>query len=259
MSNLTIRISDEVKAQFIEQAKANGTTATALIQQWINNYISATISDCTNSTNNEQPSSTNSTNSDLGDRVAKLEATLGVIDQEGLTALLTAGNDIEHGNAIAQENRKAISDINHHLDELLNEQQTQNEQISTNNTAIAELYQKQASTSTTVSGMRDQINWLEATINSNTGLSPTTASVTSETDNGKNNDSHSDSDSELPAPCKQTALARRLKVSDGTIKTHRARPDFMEWSASYDPDGLGWTYNNKYFYPQVMDTATDSE
>jgi predicted transcriptional regulator len=76
MNNLTIRISDELKAQFIEKAKAEGTTATALIQKWMHDYINGT--DSTKSTNTE------------------------LIDEEELTALL---------NEVIKEQSKQIRRI----------------------------------------------------------------------------------------------------------------------------------------------------
>lgn len=38
-TNFTFRTDSELKTKFVEEAKANGTTATALLQQWMEDYV----------------------------------------------------------------------------------------------------------------------------------------------------------------------------------------------------------------------------
>ena len=40
-------------------------------------------------------------------------------------------------------------------------------------------------------------------------------------------------------------LSSRLRLKHQSITARRNRPDFSEWSAQHDPDGLAWTYRSK--------------
>lgn len=52
-------------------------------------------------------------------------------------------------------------------------------------------------------------------------------------------------------PLIQAELARRLNVSPSTIRNHKFKPDFSEWSQSKDPQGIAWVFSpeNQQFYP----------
>ncbi len=54
-SNITFRVDETLKSEFIDTAKANGTTATALFHKWMREYLYGTD----NSTNNTDNCSTN--------------------------------------------------------------------------------------------------------------------------------------------------------------------------------------------------------
>ncbi|MGD1904161.1 MAG: hypothetical protein ACFB9N_18195 [Geitlerinemataceae cyanobacterium] len=43
-------------------------------------------------------------------------------------------------------------------------------------------------------------------------------------------------------PMIQTQLARRLGVSPSTVRTHKLRSDFGQWSRQKDPEQLAWRY-----------------
>ena len=53
-------------------------------------------------------------------------------------------------------------------------------------------------------------------------------------------------------PLTQTALARRLGVSPGTIRRKKLEPDLTEWSRRKDPNGVGWSYlvQSRRFFPE---------
>lgn len=48
-------------------------------------------------------------------------------------------------------------------------------------------------------------------------------------------------------------LADRLGVSKSTVSRRKLEPDFSEWSASQDPDGIAWAYESGAFVPQMPD------
>lgn len=37
-------------------------------------------------------------------------------------------------------------------------------------------------------------------------------------------------------------LAKRLGVSESTVRRRKDKPDFSEWSKSLDSDGIAWNY-----------------
>jgi hypothetical protein len=51
----------------------------------------------------------------------------------------------------------------------------------------------------------------------------------------------------LQAPLTQSALAKRLSVSDGAIQKHRqqGKESFAQWSRNYDPDGIAWAWKGR--------------
>ena len=56
---------------------------------------------------------------------------------------------------------------------------------------------------------------------------------------------------QVPRSLNQSQLADRFGVHSGTIRNHRAKPDFIAWSRSKDPAGIAWTYSpdTKEFLP----------
>ncbi len=48
-------------------------------------------------------------------------------------------------------------------------------------------------------------------------------------------------------------LAERLKVNRSTISRRKFQDDFSVWTASLDPDGIAWSYDNGAFVPQIPD------
>lgn len=54
----------------------------------------------------------------------------------------------------------------------------------------------------------------------------------------------SESPAHLQAPLTQSALAKRLGISDKAIQKHRqkGKESFAQWSRARDPDGIAWTW-----------------
>jgi hypothetical protein len=119
---ITVKVNGKLKEQFRRKALANGTNPTNLINQLMWEYVNGTTStgnttgedNQTNSTTNET-NSTAKTNTELESRLATIEATLEQID---FSDILTAAHTIEHGSAIAQQNRKSIADLEKVVEEL---------------------------------------------------------------------------------------------------------------------------------------------
>jgi hypothetical protein len=77
-TNLTFRVSAELKQKFVEEAKANGTTATALFHQWMEDYINGkkpstdnVSADSTDSTDTAQ-TSTDNVSADMDETINSL-------------------------------------------------------------------------------------------------------------------------------------------------------------------------------------------
>lgn len=111
-SNLTIRVSEELKSAFIRKAKQNDTTATALFQQWMQEYLDddQPSTNCTNST------SATSTNDALTARLEQIENDLWNKDNQlqemkegfyGLTCQLVEMED-EHQPKLKDDNAVKI-------------------------------------------------------------------------------------------------------------------------------------------------------
>jgi hypothetical protein len=54
-----------------------------------------------------------------------------------------------------------------------------------------------------------------------------------------------------PSRLTQAQLAKRLRVVDATVYRRKHYPDFSEWSAGLDPDGISWVFKKQdgKFYP----------
>lgn len=67
--------------------------------------------------------------------------------------------------------------------------------------------------------------------------------------------------SELLSGLSSRAIERRFKqkqsISRNTIDSHRSQPDFIEWSAAHDPEGIAWEYRDKKYYP-IQNATSDS-
>ena len=55
----------------------------------------------------------------------------------------------------------------------------------------------------------------------------------------------------IPSPLTQTELARRLGIDQTSISRKQFEPDFIIWSRTLDPAGVGWNYlrETDRFYP----------
>ena len=117
---INARVEQSVRDRLEQYCKDNQIKMAVIVEmalsEWLDKNLHTSVEH--NTTQCTQSSETQ-TQQELEARLSKIEATLGKIDEEGLTALLTAGNDIEHGNSLAQENQKDISDLNHYLDEVV--------------------------------------------------------------------------------------------------------------------------------------------
>ncbi|NJN88502.1 MAG: hypothetical protein HC881_22210 [Leptolyngbyaceae cyanobacterium SL_7_1] len=58
-------------------------------------------------------------------------------------------------------------------------------------------------------------------------------------------------DVESDRPLSAQELSRRLGVTSSTISRRKERLNFTEWSQDLDPDGIGWSYRDGLFFPQI--------
>jgi hypothetical protein len=74
MTNLTIRVSEELKSAFIQEAKRQNTTATALFQQWMKEYLNGETpsTNRTNGTDRTAQTSTDNVSADMDETINSL-------------------------------------------------------------------------------------------------------------------------------------------------------------------------------------------
>ncbi len=233
-TNLTFRVPTDLKAQFVELAKANGTTATALFHQWMEEYVSGKKSstdnvsaDSTYSTNNAH---TDSTYNQLANRVSYLE--------------------------------EARSDHSQRIYEL--ELEIQEFKSSTNSTDNA-LTNNSASTYSTDNTSSDESKTLQQADSDSTNKTSAISTDKALTNNDSPTDSHEggqnqgsgspqkkDDSEQLThlGPLTQLALGKRLGCSSNAIQQQRKQgaEKLKQWSKQKDPHGIAWEYGTDQKY-----------
>jgi len=122
---INLRIDSQLKRKLQEKCHDKRLKMTEAIEQAIEQWLDDDSTQSTQSTqdNRDRADDINQLkedNANLAQRLAKLENTLQKIDSEGLSALLTAANTIEHGKSLAHQNQSNIASLEHSVDELNN-------------------------------------------------------------------------------------------------------------------------------------------
>lgn len=131
---INLRIDSELKRKLQEKCHDKRLKMTEAIEQAIEQWLYEDSTQSIQSTQDNESATTQvscdrteinqlkETNAQLEERLARLENTLQTIDSEGLSALLTASNTIEHGKSLAHQNQSKIASLEHSVDELLENQ-----------------------------------------------------------------------------------------------------------------------------------------
>jgi len=249
MSNLTIRISDELKAQFIQRAKTEGTTATALIQKWMHDYINNALTVSTNSTNNAP---TNNTNTALTNKLESLESQVKE---------LAEANEYQAQQQEATTNY--LNDLRDRVADLEQWKEPINDSLQTDQQSISTLKEKvEALESSTNTALISSTNKDETPTNKeSTGVEAQDGEVTipqEQEQHGETTIPQDKKDKNLQYKTNSTntaltqeALAKRLKISGRGLANHRQKGNehLAEWTRERDPDGIAWKYESKKYHP----------
>lgn len=126
---INLRIDSQLKRKLQEKCHDKRLKMTEAIEQAIEQWLDDDSIQSTQSTQDNNfvqdradINQLKETNAKLAERLEKLESTLQTIDHEGLSALLTASNTIEHGKSLAHQNQSKIASLEHSVDELIENQ-----------------------------------------------------------------------------------------------------------------------------------------
>ena len=216
-SNITIRVDEALKQDFINTAKANGTTATALFHQWMEDYLDGCTDESTNDSTNNDNNSTNTSDNSTN------ESTNSCTNND--EAIAEMANRIKSFQVHIAEVEDRISD----WEQLLGVQ--------------AERWWK-------VEGeVKTQLNYLEGVACTLPLPEPAndeqnkTAPAGEVSEGNVKSKSSSESESIVASTrLSQSELAERLGVSGKTIANRRNKNDFDKWTCDRDPIGLSWEW-----------------
>ena len=237
MSNLTIRISDELKAQFIQKAKNEGTTATALIQKWMHDYINDALTASTNSTNNAP---TNNTDTALTNKLESLESQVKE---------LAEANEYQAQQQEATTNY--LNDLRDRVADLEQWKQPINDSLQTNQQSISTLKEKvEALESSTNTALTSSTNKDETPTNKESaGVEAQDGEATTPQEKKEKNPQQKTNSTNTALT--QEALATRLKISGRGLSYHRQKGNdhLAKWTRKRDPSKIAWKYENRKYHP----------
>ena len=273
-TNLTFRLPSDLKQKFVEEAKANGTTATALFHQWMEDYINGkkpstdnVSADSTNSTYTAQTPSTDSTDTAHTDKLDSLESRVNELSEES-----------EYQSQKHESLINYLNQLRDRVEALENWKQPINDSLQADQQSISALKEKvealENSTSTAHTDCTNN-NETPASEKKSGGIEPNQhedgeTTIPQEKDKcghhstDSTDDAHTEESdySESPAteesegsaiaPMTQETLGKRLKISGRGLANHREKGNvhLMEWTKQRDPEGISWQYGeDKKYHP----------
>lgn len=272
-TNFTFRLPSELKQKFVEEAKRNGTTATALFHQWMEDYINGkkpstdnVSADSTNSTYTAPTISTDSTDDALTDKLESLESRVNELSEESeyqsqqhetlinyLNQLRDRVESLEQWrepiNDSLQADQQSISALKEKVEALESSTDSTNSTDTNNETPASEekdggiVAQKREDGEAPIPQEKDKIRQhrTNSTDDAHTEGIDHSESLTTEEAKGS-----------AIAPMTQEALGKRLKISGRGVANHREKGNehLMEWSRKRDPEGIAWQYGeDKKYHP----------
>lgn len=221
---LTVRISEKLRQEFINQAHDNDTSARQLLLRWIKQYLGYPVNDLDSQEGR--------------DRVNQLEERVGVIESV-LATLRFSSNETAS---------QLDSQTDNYLD-TVNQSSSYNSQKTSQIDSALNTNSVENETTSNQASFYDNGEYL-VTVASQ-GKDGESASASNNERTEENIDQSLETNLEL-SPLTQIQLARRLGYTSEGIKYQRNQGEsrFQEWSRSKDPDGIGWQYReDKKYYP----------
>lgn len=248
---LTVRISEELRQEFINQAHAEDTSARQLLLRWIKQYLGYPIDHLDNEEGRDRVNN-------LEERVTSIESALASLQSSQEQMASQLDNYFQSLSETTQTNQASLSasQIDSSL-ETVNQSSYSNSQqdsLTDNQTKVSPVECKEISKETDSSNS-SSVHQDIATATSQDGDEENTMASGNES-TGKDTDNNLKTDLDL-GPLTQLELGKRFGCTGEGIKYQRKKGgnSFQEWSRKKDPDGIAWQYKeDQKYYPIDDDT-----